>query len=86
MNDRLPQGDAAYCGDPDDPLCGPDMGKPWCAYHGGTDETPQGDFREAPFCQIDPDNGPSPFSRRTAEHDIFRIIADRIEKKGLNDV
>ncbi len=22
-----------YCGDPDDPACGPDLGRPWCRYH-----------------------------------------------------
>lgn len=61
-----------------------------------SDQLPQGEseevFTEAPFCLIDPDNGPSPIIRRTAKHDIFRIIADRLEQqrdseapKALND-
>lgn len=29
-----------YCGDPCDPACGPDLGLPWCHYHGGTDANP----------------------------------------------
>lgn len=29
-----------YCGDPVEPLCGPDLGLPWCHYHNGTSVNP----------------------------------------------
>lgn len=87
-----PQGDSEYCGDPDDPLCGPDMGKPWCAYHEGTDETP-----EQSTAIVDANLR----NMGSQGLDIFRIIANRLEqqrileeneqtdkrfRKGLNDV
>lgn len=25
-----------YCGEPEDPACGPDLGLPWCRYHAGS--------------------------------------------------
>lgn len=28
----------AYCGEPCEPLCGPDLGLPWCAYHQGDEQ------------------------------------------------
>lgn len=80
LPDHSPQGDSDYCGDPDDPNCGPDLGKPWCAYHGGTKANPYGN---SGVWRINPDDGPSFIARQSAEHDIFRVIADRLEQQRV---